>query len=276
MTSRSSHKHAVVAQATDDEVVTGLAAIAAKLLVEFVGTWMFVLVILMVTALDPVGALAQGVVIGFAVFALTLIAWGTSGGHFNTYVSLATWLMGYFPGGYSFGSVLLLGGYIGMQILGALVASWTFLRAHPPSIAPTVPNGLLAGDFWGTVLFEFIATTMLILTYLQVMHPLRALKTHWLAALAVGAAYIALIDVLSVVGTGASLNFARTLGPAIVSNTYTLFGAYPLGGVLGVIAAVVLHMLIRCGDDPRCWITMFEGMIRDTRSVTSSNTGKGR
>lgn len=273
-TQSSDRRSKMLARVTDDDVVLGMASIAAKLLVEFIGTWLLVLVALIVTALDPIGALAHGVVIGFTAFTLILMAWGSSGGHFNPYITGAFFVLKYMPGGYSLGGIMLAGAYIAVQLFAGLVATWTFMRADPPTLSPTIPTGLLVGDFGGVLLYEFIGVMMLVLVMLQVMRPCGlARKAHWLSALAVGAAYLALVNILTLVGTGASLNLARSLGTALISNIWTTFGAYPLAGVLGAIAAVIVHMVIRCSDDPTCMSRMFEDVLREVRNG-GKNGGK--
>jgi glycerol uptake facilitator-like aquaporin len=229
----------------------------------------YVLVALVVTVLDPLTALARAVVIGFVLFTLIIMALGTSGGHFNPYVTGANFLLGYMPGGYSLGALALSAAYIAIQLFAGLVAAWTFTRAHPPSVAPTIPNGLLNDDASGAVLFEWIGVTVIVLVFLQALRPCgMSHKAHWLGALAVGAAYLGMVNMTTLVGSGASLNFARSLGPAIVSGTWTSFGVYPLSGVLGLITAIVLHLGLRCGDDPSCWTRIFEDMMRDVKNVT--------
>jgi glycerol uptake facilitator-like aquaporin len=45
---------------------------------------------------------------------------------------------------------------------------------------------------------------------------------------------------------GASMNPARSLGPALVSGTWDNFAAYVAGPVLGAVAAACLYKFIRC------------------------------
>lgn len=252
----------------DDQLFWSFLQKGALSLAEFFGTWLFVLAIITATALDPVGPLAAGVVAGFAYLALAAATLALGSGHFNPYLSIAYFVLGYMPGGYSLGGALTTGLFVGFQILGGLVAAWTLQgilgNVGTPVLGVAVPGtGTLGGSFWLVVLIEFIGTTGLIFVMLQMTRPYGE-KRPWtvvIAPLAIGAYIIAYVDVIGLIaqpGGAGSMNLARSLGPAIVSGTYTRIGAYIIGGFFGMAAGAALHVLLRCLNDPHCWRHMLE------------------
>jgi len=49
---------------------------------------------------------------------------------------------------------------------------------------------------------------------------------------------------------GASMNPARSLGPAVVAGQWEHFWAYVLGPIMGALVAAYAYNFIRCRDNP--------------------------
>lgn len=211
-----------------------------QILFEFWGTYVLFLIGLGATVAfgGPIGGIA------FGVAYVGLHAWlkSVSGAHFNPYVTILEWCLGYMPGGYSIGSFFLMGAFIGVQILAGFVAPWTLLFFNLPSVAPTVPSSLITS--FGQVL---LAEWLLTLTFLLVRtgtHRCRGRHADMInSSVYQGFFYGVSVAVLAALSTGGSLNFARSLGPGVIAGTMTKFGAYPLAGVLSIVAAFALHKI---------------------------------
>uniref|UniRef100_A0A0E0DN71 Uncharacterized protein n=1 Tax=Oryza meridionalis TaxID=40149 RepID=A0A0E0DN71_9ORYZ len=65
--------------------------------------------------------------------------------------------------------------------------------------------------------------------------------------------------------SGASMNPARTIGPAIILGRYTSIWVYIAGPVFGAVAGAWAYNLIRFTDKPLREITMTASFIRSTR-----------
>lgn len=211
-----------------------------KILFEFWGTYVWLLIGLGATVAfgGPIGAIA------FGVAYVGLHAWlkSVSGAHFNPYVTILEWCLGYMPGGYSIGSAFLMAAFVGVQILAGFVAPWTLLYFNVPSVAPTVPSGLI--NSFGQVLLAEWLLTMTFLLVRAGTHRCRGRHADMInSSVYQGFFYGAAVAVLSALSTGGSLNFARSLGPGVIAGTMTKFGAYPLAGVLAIVGAFILHKI---------------------------------
>jgi len=188
-------------------------------------------------------ALATGLVLAIMISNLGHI----SGAHFNPAVTISTWVAGKIE-------TIRAGWYILAQLLGA-VAGALLLRASLPERiwrqtnlgATTVSHqfGITNGK---AVLIEAILTFFLVLTVFAVAIDDRGVFKA-LAGLPIG--LVLTFDII--VGgllTGASMNPARTFGPALVSGTWTDYWVYlagPLSG--GIIAAAVYWFAFLRGRD---------------------------
>jgi aquaporin Z len=169
-------------------------------------------------------SLAFGLVVAAMVFALGRI----SGAHINPAVTLALAARHRFP----WASVP---GYAGAQLGGAIAAA-VVLRASlgdDADLGATMPSGTDAQSFaWEVVM----TATLLVVIIAVVSAPGQAIIG---AAVAIGAT-IALASLVGGPISGASLNPARSLGPALVSgelgSLWIYLTAPVLGGLIGVFA----------------------------------------
>jgi aquaporin NIP len=193
----------------------------ARLAAELVGTFALVFVgcgAIMVDAetgsLGQVGvALAFGLVIAVMVAAVGPI----SGGHFNPAVTFALWLARELPGSRAAGASL----------------------GNVASVGATQPSGSDGEAF----LWELVLTFFLLFVIVAVATGERP-EPAVTAGLAVGGT-IAMASLAGGPVSGASLNPARSLGPALVSgelgSLWVYLTAPPVGGVLGAFA----YLLVR-------------------------------
>jgi MIP family channel proteins len=169
-------------------------------------------------------ALAFGLVIAAMVYALGHL----SGAHLNPAVSLAFALSRHFPR-------RELAGYWLAQATGAIAAA-LLLRASLGDVADvgaTRPSGSDAQSF----LWEVVLTFFLMLVVMAVATDTRAVGEA--AALAIGGV-VALDALVGGPISGASMNPARSLGPALAATELHSLWIYlvapPLGAVLGAFA----------------------------------------
>jgi aquaporin NIP len=169
-------------------------------------------------------SLAFGLVVMAMVFALGHV----SGAHINPAVTVALAFRDRFP----WSSVP---GYVAAQVAGAVAAA-VVLRASLGEVADlgaTTPSGSDGQAF----VWEVLLTAALLVVIASVATDARAAGEA--AALAIGGT-IALASLVGGPISGASLNPARSVGPALVSGelgTVWIYVSAPLlGGLLGALA----------------------------------------
>jgi aquaporin Z len=205
----------------------------AALLVELVGTF----------ALTGVGAtagvmgrvtgsdidtLAKAVAPGLLVMAFIYAVGDASGAHFNPAVTLGFSLRRVFPWRWLpwYWAAQLLGAVGAAGMLAVLFGSAVEAGTTTPHVAPGV-----------AVAVEVFLTWMLLTVILGTADRFRIVGAN--AALAVGGT-IALCGLIAEPLTGASMNPARSLGPAIVAGRLGDVWIYLVGPVLGMLVAVAL------------------------------------
>jgi aquaporin Z len=174
-------------------------------------------------------ALVFGLVVTAIIYAIGEI----SGAHINPAVTIAFWVGGRFPGK----QVLP---YIVCQVIGALAAC-LLLRVIFPGLdnyGMTRP----AGSDLQSLILEGVLTWMLMFVVLCVSTG--AKETGILAGVAIGAV-IALEAMFAGPICGASMNPARSLAPALVSNNLQSLWLYLVGPTAGAILAVPSLWLVR-------------------------------
>lgn len=208
--------------------------LSTSLLAEFIGTFALIFIGAGAGALGDGGlvgvALAHGlVIVGFAY------AYGhISGTHINPAVTLGVWAAGKIDTtrALAYVAVQLLGG-----IVGAGVLAWVL--------------GERAGSLGATVLAEGVSPAQglvleLILTFFLVNTIMNAGisgKATIPAGLAIG---LTLVFCILMGGplTGASLNPARTLGPALVTGNFADIWLYFVGPIAGGVLAGLLYKTV--------------------------------
>jgi aquaporin Z len=169
------------------------------------------------------------------VMAIILFMGAVSGAHLNPAVSIAFALRGNFP----WRRVPL---YIIAQLAGAVVATltlWALIGRHG-SAGLTLPGPGISTVT--AMLWEILLTAGLISVILGTASGAQQLGP--LAALGVGS-YIALAGLWGAPVSGASMNPARSLGPALVLGDWASWWAYLLGPVIGGIIAVGMAFILR-------------------------------
>jgi aquaporin NIP len=216
------------------------ARLARSLLAEVVGTFALVFAGCGAITVDAkTGALGHvGVAISFGLVIMVMIyAVGhISGAHFNPAVTLAFALSRHFPGA----RVPL---YWAAQLAGALAAA-LILRASLGDVAhvgATLPSGSDAQSF----LWEAVLSFFLMFVIMAVATDTRAVGEA--AAIAVGAT-VGLDAMFGGPISGASMNPARSLGPAIAASDFTSIWVYLTAPFLGAVIAAVTYQFLR--DEP--------------------------
>jgi MIP family channel proteins len=187
-------------------------------------------------ALGHVGvAISFGLVIMVMIYALGHI----SGAHFNPAVTFAFALTRHFPWP-------RVGVYWAAQLAGALAAALV-LRGSLGDIAhvgATLPSGSDGQAF----LWEGVLTFFLMFVIMAVATDTRAVGEA--AAIAIGGT-VGLDAMFGGPITGASMNPARSLGPAIASSDYTAIWVYIAAPLLGAAAAAITYQFLRSEEQPQ-------------------------
>jgi len=172
-----------------------------------------------------------GIALTFGLVVMTMIqAIGdVSGAHINPAVTIGFFVAGRFPAR----RVLP---YIGFQVLGGLVASG-FLRLlfpHSTLLGATVP----AGPWHQSFIFEILLTGTLMFVILSVSTGSH--EKGLLAGITIGGV-VTLEALFAGPVSGASMNPARSIGPAIIawqSQSLNVLWIYIAAPVLGAVIAV--------------------------------------
>src|SRR5579864_4771771 len=207
---------------------------ARRLFSELLGTFFLVLVAVgagMVNARFGGQAVPYGarvVAPGLMVMAVILFMGAVSGAHLNPAVSIAFALRGDFPW-------KRVPPYVVAQFAGAILATlllWALLGKQG-SAGLTLPGPGISTIT--AMVWEIVLTTGLVSVIQGTASGAQQLGA--LAAIGVGG-YIALAGLWGAPVSGASMNPARSLGPALVLNDWNSWWAYLIGPIAGgVIAA---------------------------------------
>ena len=199
---------------------------------------------------DRPGLLRRSVAEGLAAFALVFADCGLaimamiyatghlSGAHINPAVTLAFTLTRHFPRRDAVA-------YVGAQLLGATAGAFLLLAAwssRQGALGATVPG---AGISPGTaLLYEIVLTAFLMFVIIAVATDTRAVGAA--AAIAIGGT-VGLDALFGGAISGASMNPARSFGPALASGTWTAFWIYIVGPIVGAALGAFAYQFIREG-----------------------------
>jgi len=179
-------------------------------------------------------AITFGLVILFGVYSVGHI----SGAHFNPAVTFAFALTRHFPWSRA-------RSYWCAQLVGAIAAA-ALLRASLGNVAnvgATLPSGSQGQAF----LWEFVMSAFLMFVILAVATDTRAVGEA--AAIAIGGT-IALDAMFGGPVSGASMNPARSIAPALVSGNLHALWLYILAPLVGASAGGLAYQFVR-GEDPQ-------------------------
>jgi aquaporin NIP len=182
------------------------------------------------------GSLAHfGVAFTFGLIIMVMIAAAghLSGAHFNPAVTLAFTFTRHFP----WRDVPL---YIGAQLLGAIGGALTLqlLFGTIANLGATAPTGSVVQSLG----LEILLTAVLMFVIISVATDTRAVGQ--LAALAIGGT-VALGALWGGPISGASMNPARSFGPALVSGAWQDHWVYWLGPIIGAVLGALAYQWLR-------------------------------
>jgi len=178
-------------------------------------------------------------------FSLILIAWligGISGAHVNPAVTIGLALSGKFPWNKVLGYVLaqILGSIVGAVILYTIVTnignSTLIINAGfgTNALAPGV--SAIAG-----ALVEIVMTAIFVLVVLATS---RSTFPATLAPIAAGFGLF-IAHIVAIPLTGASINPARSIGPALVSGQHlSSLGLFIIAPLFGAVMAYFIHIFV--------------------------------
>jgi aquaporin NIP len=174
---------------------------------------------------------------GLIVTAMIYAVGNVSGAHLNPAVSIGFWAAGRFPAG-------KLMPYIISQCGGAFLASATLRLLFPrhPTLGATIPAGSMAQSFG----LEVILSLLLMFVILNVS--VGAKETGRMAGVAIGAV-IGLEALFAGPISGASMNPARSLAPAVISGHLQPVWIYIIAPLLGAYLGV---WGCRCVQEKEC------------------------
>lgn len=175
-------------------------------------------------------------VFGLIVMAVIYALGDVSGAHINPAVTLAFWSAGRFP-------ARQIAPYIFSQCAGGLLASLALLLMFPghSGYGITLPAGGAPQSF----AMEFILSFLLMFVIINVATG--AQEKGVMAGAAIGAV-VGLEAMFGGPVSGASMNPARSLAPALVAGEPRYLWLYLLAPVLGMLAAVFCCRWVRGPD----------------------------
>jgi aquaporin Z len=228
-----------------------------RLFSELLGTFFLVLVAVgggMVSARfggNAVPYTAKVVAPALMVAAIILFMGTVSGAHLNPAVSIAFALRGDFPW-------KRVPAYIVAQFLGAALATlllWALIGKQG-SAGLTLPGSGISTAT--AMVWELVLTTALVSVILGTASGAQQIGP--LAAIGVGG-YIALAGLWGSPVSGASMNPARSLGPALVLGDWTSWWAYLVGPIAGGAIAVGFAYVLRGPGGGRSGVSAAVGTL---------------
>lgn len=226
-----------------------------RLFAEVLGTFLLVLAAGgggILHARGQVSLSAAVVAPGLTVMAVILFMGAVSGAHLNPVVSIAFALRSDFPW-------QRVPRYVVAQLLGAALAALFLLAVfgNAQHLGTTLPGQ--GYHPWQALLVEVALTGGLVSVVLGTAS--QAQNVGSVGALGVGG-YVALAGLWAAPVSGASMNPARSFGPALVSGDWSNFWVYLAGPLTGATIAVGCAVILRGrGGDP------------EARTAASGRTG---
>ena len=222
--------------------------IGQKLLVEFVGTFTLIFVAAGSIIAAPFGGgalITIGIAYGFAMAAMVSAVGHVSGGHLNPAVTIGAWVTQRMEASTAVQ-------YIVAQVAGGAAAAGVLRAAVPESFwrnanlgTPGLNTALSTGQ---GVLIEAVLTFFLVWVVFGAVIDGAFKKT---AGLVIGSV-VTMGVLMGFPLTGAAMNPARWLGPALVGGFWANWWVWVVGPVAGGIVAAVLYdtVILRPRETP--------------------------
>jgi MIP family channel proteins len=212
-------------------------ALGRLLAAEFIGTFALVFAgcgaIMVDAKTGALGHLGVAISFGLVIMAMIYAVGHISGAHFNPAVTFAFALSRHFPWSRAIA-------YWCAQVLGALVAA-LLLRGSLGNIAhvgATLPSGSQGQSF----LWELVLSFFLMFVIMAVATDTLAVGEA--AAIAIGGT-VGLDALFGGPVTGASMNPARSLGPALAAGEWQDFWVYVVGPLAGASIGALAYQFVR-------------------------------
>ena len=183
---------------------------------------------------EALGAVGVSLVFGLVIMVMVYATGHLSGAHINPAVTIAFTLSRHFPGRDA-------AAYIGAQLAGASAGAFVLLAVwpdQPGDLGATVPTVGLGS----AVVYELVLTALLMFVIMAVATDTRAVGAA--AAIAIGGT-VGLDALFGGPVTGASMNPARSFGPALAAGEWQDFWVYVVGPVLGAALGASAYQLVR-------------------------------
>ncbi len=198
------------------------------------------------------GGVGISLVFGLVIMVMIYAGGHLSGAHYNPSVTVAFTLARHFP----LRDALA---YIAAQLAGAstaallLLAAWPGKPAHLGATLPSVNTTTALS-------YEIVLTAFLMFVITAVATDTRAVGAA--AAIAIGGT-VGLDALFGGPITGASMNPARSFGPALASGTWHDLWIYLAGPLIGAAIGVFAYQLVRQPNPPTTATTNTEGKTAD-------------
>jgi aquaporin NIP len=184
------------------------------------------------------GTVGVAIVFGLIIMAMIYATGHLSGAHINPAVTIAFTLTRHF-------AVRDAVAYVAAQLAGATLAAFLLLAVwpeQPAALGATIPS-VGAGS---ALVYEVVMTAVLMFVIIAVATDTRAVGAA--AAIAIGGA-VGLDALFGGPVTGASMNPARSFGPALAAGEWQDFWLYVTGPVAGAALGAFAYQLIRGGTE---------------------------
>ena len=210
------------------------AEILGTFIIVFVGTGAMVLDEITIGAVTHFGVC---LIWGIAVASAILFAGRIHESHYNPAVTLALVVAGKFSAKKSVE-------HISAQIIGAILASIILYLIFPKN--PTLGSTLPSISIWSTAGIEIVISFLLMASIAAI--DILKIKNKTLPAIIIGTVVL-LMAYFAGPLTGASMNPARSIGPAIISGHTEYILVYLFAPILGMLLAVPLYKIKKRSKD---------------------------
>jgi len=184
------------------------------------------------------GSVGVALVFGLIIMVMIYAIGHLSGAHINPAVTAAFTLTRHFPAREAVA-------YVAAQLAGAVIAALLLLAIwpdQPGDLGATVPSVGVGS----ALVYELVLTAFLMFVIMAVATDTRAVGAA--AAIAIGGT-IGLDALFGGPVTGASMNPARSFGPALASGEWSDFWVYLVGPLVGAAIGAFAYELVR-GEHP--------------------------